>query len=761
MIFLVRAIFDTSAKGGEFFILFLDLRGNEHRAHPGFPLAIRAMALELADLFEEADTSASTYPLHELDETIFGDDWKRQMEMLDGQPTEALYQEESHDGFIPMDWAIDDRAICDTLDALGMDSQRLKFQQGDELGLVIQVLNHLGLEPKPEQVEWHRRNMVERIEKIVRDEPLAKRLRGDHLDPGLQRIADQTMLRREEAVAQPFQVTGSMAVWVPLPGTRNKGQKSAHVPGTREQQEKQDRDKWAKEVLHLMQLASAPLFDLVSDSFAPELALLGALGATRGSTMEAYFKALKPFLRWLEIAHKLVWPTAVVQLVDFLHDVGMRPCAPTYPARFGQALSWTEKVGGWESSEQYSGMALFLGTVKYWTDVLSAGLAPLKQAPRLPWCLVASLELLIVNDQYPRHVRFKAWTMLLKHWATLREDDIQHAVPGRFRLMGDLLVTELQRTKTTGAAKRVRQLPVGVWIGATITCSMWIEVGLALMDELTKKENDFLLPRFQFDGKPLQTPMTYSESASMTRLVMSLLKVPRYDVEAQFWKEDPQSLLAPELYGFWTEHSPRAGMPSSAQVLGIHKDEANFLGRWSPSGAEDYSRAYRVVIQKIQTQVWKEVLAGNRLLREHDVIDRLGTFGKERGWSEGREAEVRKSLEVACGNFWEEVGKLQGPPEEVAPDTSGVKLNFPIGPASNKASTERAEFILVYGRNRRTAKLHKIDGCQWTSIKFADSREISKPTPEMYSSRCKLCWPKLSYEQSTTEYDKSSSDSEL
>ena len=713
-----------------------------------------------SDHEDHTATDQNEYPLHTLDEEIFGEAWISQMEALDSQPAEQLYLAQSTDGFVPTDWEIDEQAIQDSLTALGMDDRRLRFQEGDERGLILQVLNHLGLEPKPEQVEWHRRNMVDRIAAIVRGEPLAKRLRGEHLPAALGRISDFANAKPVTVTTPAIDLGGSMALWVPLPGTKRRTL-GAHVAGTRELQEKKDRDKWAREVLILMQLASAPLFDLVSESFAPTAALLGALGATRGSTMESYFKAVKPFFRWLEIAHRLVWPTNLIQLVDFLHDVGAKPCAPTYPSRFSQAWTWFEKVGGWKSGERFFEMALFAGTVKFWTDSLSSGLAPLKQAARLPWCLVAALELLVVCDGYPKHVRFKAWTILLKHWATLREDDIQHAVPGRFRIVGELYINELMRSKTTGAAKRVRQLPFGVWVGATITRTMWLEAGIALMDELTKKDNDFLLPRFQHDGSPIQTPMPYSESASMTRTVLGLLKVPKFDEEAGVWSEVNERLLIPELHGFWSEHSSRPGMPSAAQVLGIHKDEANFLGRWSPSGAEDYSRAYRIVVQSIQAKVWKEVLAANEALKEHDVLDRLDSWGKERGLAEERILEVKTSLRNRCEDFWKEIVKTQGAPEEVPQDLPQPALQPAQLPQISKKLGERAGFVLVYGRNRRTAKLHKIDGCQWTNITFADSREVARPTPEMYSSRCKLCWPKLMVDKELQEENQSSSDSDL
>ena len=42
-----------------------------------------------------------------------------------------------------------------SLNQLGMDDLRLSFQQGEELALVSQLLEHLGLVMTSQQVEWH------------------------------------------------------------------------------------------------------------------------------------------------------------------------------------------------------------------------------------------------------------------------------------------------------------------------------------------------------------------------------------------------------------------------------------------------------------------------------------------------------------------------------------------------------------------------------------------------------------------------------
>jgi hypothetical protein len=47
--------------------------------------------------------------------------------------------------------------------------------------------------------------------------------------------------------------------------------------------------------------------------------------------------------------------------------------------------------------------------------------------------------------------------------------------------------------------------------------------------------------------------------------------------------------------------------------------------------------------------------------------------------------------------------------------------------------------VEVYTRNRRSAKLHKLGGCEWTRSTLNDTQEFEAVTGQMYKSRCKLC----------------------
>ena len=710
------------------------------------------------DLFDEG--TLDEYPCEELDQQLFGPEWIASIEALDSVGDQELYDDATTDGFVPMDWEQDHAAMEQSLNQLGMDDLRLSFQQGEELALVSQLLEHLGLVMTSQQVEWHRRRFAVKIKNIKDAQPMAKRLRGDHLSPDSQRIRDAGSSKAVRNLVDESQNLGESQL--PLPGRRFKENRSSRLwVGTREEQERADQDHWTEVVIGILSKAGAPLIEMAAESINKEAVLRGAIGSTRGSTMESYCKALKPLVQWLEDTNSQAWPATLIQIIDFLHMAGNKPCSPSYPRRFGQSFSWFERIGNWAESERLSGQELLTRTIAYWTEALRAGIRPLKQAARYPWAMMASLELYVLDQSQPKHKRYKAWTMLVKAWGTMREDDLQHLSPGKFRAMGELLVSELMRSKTSGASKRVRELPIAIWTGVTLTRNLWLETGMGLMDELTLKTNDYLLPAFDSLGAPMQRPMTYLESACLSRAVIRDLKEVIYDRDAEVWKEGSGRLIPESLISLWTEHSARPVVPSAGQVLEFLKDECNYLGRWSPGGSADYTRAFRTVAQSIQTRVWRAVLSGDKRLFEHEVLDRVTSWGEARGWKEEESAEQKAGLLTKVKAYWDEVAKAGGPPEETSPVTvepvAGV-AERPLPQLPRKGVKNR--YLIVFSRNRRHAKLHRIGGCQWTQLTLADSQEIRHALPELYSSRCKLCWPQLLGQDLNVEAE-SSAESEL
>ena len=52
-------------------------------------------------------------------------------------------------------------------------------------------------------------------------------------------------------------------------------------------------------------------------------------------------------------------------------------------------------------------------------------------------------------------------------------------------------------------------------------------------------------------------------------------------------------------------------------------------------------------------------------------------------------------------------------------------------------------FVIIYGRRQKTAKLHKaVGGCYWANLEHLNGVAVDSVSPADYDSRCKFCWPR-------------------
>ena len=239
--------------------------------------------------------------------------------------------------------------------------------------------------------------------------------------------------------------------------------------------------------------------------------------------------------------------------------------------------------------------------------------------------------------------------------------------------------------------------------------------------------------------------------------------------------ESSDKLLPKDLEQFWTEHSPRPVIPTAAQQLECPKELVDNLGRWCPTGADDYSRTYRIAVGKIQKAVINGVRNSDPRLCEADVLDRVSQLEHFSGLLPERAAELRAYLEKRMNDFQKELKKAaihhetdevicMPLPEIVGCDAESQGIGAPASEATASGSADKAEgpkFLLVFSRQRKHAKLHRVGGCQWVNVTLNDARYLDRVLPSMYDSRCKLCWPKLADVDLTLQGSDESDVSEL
>jgi hypothetical protein len=493
------------------------------------------------DAAHQSDSDASSIPdssqpLSGLDTSVFDDRWKAQMEELNELGSGELYASVSSTGFLPDSWASNAERIQFNLQAVGLTDHLLSYQGGDERTILEQLILQAGIEMSAREFLWHERQLGKRINWLAARLPLSKRLKGSAHDFAQQMLDDSshpsTLSESSPVSTQPAPLLQELANHIPLKGMRKK---SPLVDGSagisRELKDAGEKVFWTGQVVRLLRLVNAPLVELAAGSTRPDDIFEIAVGAARGSTMKTYMQALTPFRNYLMMLTDSDWTSEVVHVVGFLRTAASKPCGPTYPKRFVQALRWVMRIGGWTGPELIAEHVLVQKSMDYWSEALFSQVHPLKQAPKLPWVVIAALELYICNDRHPKHLRYKAYTIMFKAIGTLREDDIQHLKARKLRAMGYMFIGDLMKSKTTGAAKRVRQLPVAIHMQWTLTRSLWIENGIALTDDLVSEDADYMLPRFDLAGKALREPCPYSESAALSKKLLGELRAPVFQAD--------------------------------------------------------------------------------------------------------------------------------------------------------------------------------------------------------------------------------------
>jgi len=660
------------------------------------------------------------------------------------------------DGYIESDWLMDQSAFESTLATMGLVNERLALQQGEERDLLEQLIKHHQLTLGVRQRAFHLQQLRISVQAACTTLPLQKRLRGDLASLNSQRLNDVISVNS----AGLARSADSGKSWdfgttqMPPKGRRRQAFLMQHYPGTsRADLEARQRASLIDQVLAILTKAGAPIIEASTESNFPKATVEGSVGATRPGTMVTYIRAFRTFLEYLFICTGLQWPTKFTHVTDYLHMKGNEPCSASTPQVFLQSLAWFEKTAGIPSGEHFAKHDVVKRTVDAVTEKVAVGNPPLKQAPRMPAVMIASTELFVCDTARPLGLRMKAFAQLLKVYCTLREDDLQHLGPRRLRVAGELLIAELLRTKTTGRTKRIKELPLVLWVGSSITGSSWLENGLAEIENFGDNERDFFLPRISADfNEALPGPCTYAASSALSRRLAQELRQPIFKDGA--WKQSENLLLHPLLCGFWSEHSPRSVLPSLLAVLDEDKVRIDYLGKWSPSGSQDYTRTFRSVVRSLQEKAVRAIRSADPRLDDYDILDRLSRFCSEHDFNSEVTEQVVNHLRSILDSF---VTILRSPECKAwASTASDLETAFnqtasapaPIVCFKRKPTQDQRQgrFLIVFSNNRNFARLHRIEGsnCPWVKTQIKDCMETDSINPSMYNARCKLCWPETS-----------------
>jgi len=683
---------------------------------------------------------------------------------------EAVLSEfDDDDGFVPTAHVDLAAAVLASLRVAGIWGEKLVLQQEELPELLTQVLTESGLEASYEARAYVLSQLDEAVESAKDRLPMSKRARLDMVSPAIARTLDVLAAHLENLRLRTDPTVGP-AVLLPTRGLRRP--KGLLRPGVDDQtrileEAEEFRNLQLALVGYLME-SEAPCTRHAALTADPIRTLMNVVGKTRLNTAKKYLKIWKNFRGWLLLAFGTPWPTAVSQLIDYLQVLREEPCRPTVPTSWYQALKWMFRRADYEGDLDISRDKLLqFNLEKISTELVQQ---PLKQAARIPVVVLAALEVYVMDKTKPVMKRIHAGGILFRVWGTLRFDDMQRIRRRLLRVFGDMTITELLSTKTTGPGKRVRQLPVAVSHMAYIVEQFWQVEWLELISVHLPADKDYLLEVPSKDFRSgTGTRLRHAQSTALTHLIVAELTVPI--LVNGIWTESDTPILPHELADLFSEHSPRCVLPSVAILVEDDQTKRDCLGRWKPSGSDDYVRTYRSVVTNIQLKVAISMRAGSlAVIREWDVIDRASRHLKERkGFTDDAAKDMLKDLQCTLENFVKylrEVYESIVAHESVSLDAIARSSNSSIIPIENSAATTRQKvrrtklYLVTYSKMGKVARLHRTDKkCYWAGVEVRDCQLFDEVDSTMYNRRCKFCWPGLISEKELKEDEVGSSDS--
>jgi hypothetical protein len=484
---------------------------------------------------------------------------------------------------------------------------------------------------------------------------------------------------------------------------------------------------------------------------------MGMVGKARPATVKKRVRTWELFSRWLMWRRGRVWPSSAVDLVDYIHEKVAEGCFASFPEVFRAAVSWMESRSGLPDGQRFSQDGFFRRNVDRALVVAVRGAESVKKAPRFPLSVVAALEVQVMDRGLPVVVRIVTWMRLLKVFGVLRSDDILRLRPGDVSLRESGLSGKLAQTKTTGAGKKVRELPLFVPRGMFVVEDGWLGEGHRLWSALPRPGRDYFLPRPRQDLQSFyDCPASSGDMAVLYRYVLTLLKVPvRADGEDEFsmeggasgWARGETLLLIPPLDAGWTGHSERSTLPSIFAAAGVPKSERDPLGRWSPSGSDDYVRTYRSLVKGLAARFRSLVMAGAIFdaLDEDDAISDVVSIIE--GKLEGEGAKVKEAgqaLVVLSKTFYQALAAAAGDVRAGPPSAAGPAINPEPATGEHVQDEVPAPYLIAMTGHGRILCLHRREGC-WRSraLEFRSFEWVDmSPVPEeLYTRHCLLCWP--------------------
>ena len=475
--------------------------------------------------------------------------------------------------------------------------------------------------------------LVKRVEELLAAARRAgRRLAAERLReaPGLGDaeavLLRQRRQREEEEATTRRQEPGEGRPWTPRGGAKLRMPRRGQGHDGLADRDAKLRQKWVERFVATLANSEVPAAKAARAAGDPARMLAGLAGKARASTLRIRVRTWERMARWLEAKCGHSWPQSAEEVLDYLWAVMDEAPVASLPGQLRAGLRWYEHRSGLPEDAHLSRSDLLCRHLELAEQEALGNGPDRRKAPRLPGIMLAALEVMVCEPGDFVALRVAAWTRLLKAYGVLRADDLQRMAPADVELRESGFVGVLRQTKTTGMGKKVRSLMVYVPFDLYVADPKWLEVGYHLWREAAPFERDFFLPRALPDFTGFVKRLAeVSDMAALNTVVLSFLKVPEVvasvDGEKAF-RGGAARLVPSGLELAWTGHSERATLPSALAALGVPKGERDPLGRWPPSGSDDYVRSYKALVKKVGKVFVKAVRSPNAYhdLDEEDAL---------------------------------------------------------------------------------------------------------------------------------------------
>ena len=406
-----------------------------------------------------------------------------------------------------------------------------------------------------------------------------------------------------------------------------------------------DRRKQLGVLIGVIQEARLPLAREATEALNPEAAMRTCGRGRRGSTMRQRTREWMRCRAWLMRVFAVVWPAVLQQVLDCVAARAEEPCKRSFFRAFQCSLAFIEAAPPQCVFQPSRGSPT---RSRRTSERRRFGLEESSAERQSSWRSGSSWH--SKPTSWTRtsrsYARVFAGYRLARIWGSLRLGDARWIKPSGIRLDGRGLRLELSQTKTAGPGKKVQILIAWVAKSAYLTSEKWMSIWFRAWQTFGL-DGDYALPRPNLDlSGCVDKPADYPSISASSKVLLQGVAAPKGDVwqgegvdleddEALNWAPGDHPLVAfRRVVFFYTEHADRAWLVSAGAAIGLSGEDLDRLGRWSPSGSDEYVRASRAICERVQAEVATRIrrdFAGPDILDEEEVLGQLKEYLTDAG----------------------------------------------------------------------------------------------------------------------------------